>query len=341
MSGFITINEAAQRHECGFSCDHALFVSANDERYFITDSRYTTEARERAKNVSVIESDNLFKTAKDLLKKLKGVRVKVDPREICYADLAFLLENLPKSRFVFARNFHQKKRAVKSADEVAKIEKSVRILAQKYDSIAKFIAENGIGLSEKKLHYLVCETLRNNGENDLSFEPIFAIEENAAKPHALPGDRALKEGDTILLDCGVKYDGYCSDRTRAAIYDRGFNFDIRQKFNNAEKQKIYDVVLGAHNKAIDLIKSGMRAKEIDLIARNYIANAGYGKYFSHSLGHGVGLEIHEEPYINKKNDMIIENNMVFTIEPGIYIPGFFGIRIENIVKIQDNRAVII
>ncbi|GHS86986.1 aminopeptidase [Campylobacterota bacterium] len=297
-------------------------------------------------NAVVLESADLCSKAKNIVKKYDRAKLYADPYELCYADMQKLFGGFGgavKNRFILEKNFHQKKRSIKSQAEIEKIKISVDNLAKSFDKFAAFLSENGYGKSEKELHFLVKEFLQDRGKFDLSFNPIFAIESNAAKPHALPCDRALTYGDSVLLDAGIKYRDYCSDRTRTAFFgkDNRLSFDIKQSFNDAEKQKIYNTVLSAHNRAIEAIKTGMKAKEIDKIARDHIDNAGYGKYFSHSLGHGVGLEIHEEPYINRKNEMVIENGMVFTIEPGIYIEGFFGVRIENIVEIYDDRARII
>jgi len=132
-----------------------------------------------------------------------------------------------------------------------------------------------------------------------------------------------------VFDAGVKFQRYCSDRTRTACFNKAFSFSIKQNFSNQKIQKIYDTVLKAHDMAIKKAKVGMRAKELDAIAREVIQNAGFGKYFVHSLGHGVGLDVHEYPFLNKKSDFILEENMVFTIEPGIYIENEFGIRIED------------
>jgi len=197
-----------------------------------------------------------------------------------------------------------------------------------------------VGINEYELSYRFKEKLTNRGTRALSFEPIVAINENAAKPHAEVSEKRLKRGDLLLLDAGIKYKRYCSDRTRTIYVGEEIFMDKRQKFPK-EIQKIYDVVLKAQEAAIKAIKPGLPINELDKIARNIIEDAGYGKYFVHSLGHGVGLDIHEWPYVNSKNTIPIQNGMVFTIEPGIYIPGKFGIRIEDMVMIKDDKCVIL
>jgi len=175
----------------------------------------------------------------------------------------------------------------------------------------------------------------------LSFDPIVAIGSNAAKPHALPTKRVLRRGDLLLLDAGLKYQRYCSDRTRTVRIGRDFTFRTKQNFENKKIQKAYDTVRKAHDKAISKARSGMRARDVDALARDVIDRAGFGKYFVHSTGHGVGLDIHEMPYISSRSRTKIADGMVYTVEPGIYIPGQFGIRIEDMVVMIDGKAKVL
>lgn len=183
--------------------------------------------------------------------------------------------------------------------------------------------------------------LSYEGLYELSFDPIVALEANAAKPHAMPTDRLLKEGDLLLIDAGLKYQRYCSDRTRVVEVGADMDMALAQDFTRPKYQKAYDTVLQAHDTAIQGARAGMKAKEIDALARDIITKAGFGEYFVHGTGHGVGLDIHEMPYITQKFETLIEDGMVFTIEPGIYIPNEFGIRIEDMVVIKNGRADIL
>ena len=151
----------------------------------------------------------------------------------------------------------------------------------------------------------------------------------------------MKTGDLLLVDAGLKYQRYCSDRTRTVQVGEKFTFGTKSTFAKKKIQKAYDVVLKAHDNAIANVRSGMKAKEVDALTRDLISKAGFGDYFVHSTGHGVGLDIHEMPYIASKSDTIIEDGMVYTIEPGIYIPGEFGIRIEDMVAMVDGKAVVL
>jgi len=213
--------------------------------------------------------------------------------------------------------------------------------AKAFSKLAKEFQQNGIGENEFELTHKAKSILGGYGKYDLSFDPIVALNANAAKPHALPTKKRMKTGDLLLVDAGLKYQRYCSDRTRTVQVGEKFTFGTKSTFAKKKIQKAYDVVLKAHDNAIANVRSGMKAKEVDALTRDLISKAGFGDYFVHSTGHGVGLDIHEMPYIASKSDTIIEDGMVYTIEPGIYIPGEFGIRIEDMVAMVDGKAVVL
>lgn len=339
MKNSILRSESALFYECAYSCDNAIFLSLNDKKYFITDGRYTKEAEESIKNAEIIESRELAKTARKLIRNSGIKKIVIDPKEWSYSELDLLTSKLPFVSFTHQNDYSQINRAIKTADEIALISSSVKQNAYAFDSFANYISSSGAGLDERRLHFEATRFLSDQGARALSFDPIFAINANAAKPHALPTDTTLKEGDLVLFDAGVKHKRWCSDRTRTALFGKnGVEFGLDQKFADLTMQKVYDLVLKAHNEAIKCAKSGMKAKELDAVARRVITDAGYGKFFNHSLGHGVGLDIHEYPFINSKSDFVLQDGMVFTIEPGIYLPDLFGVRIESIVVLDSGKA---
>ncbi len=326
---YILKDENAIYYECGFSSDNALFLSINNDKYFITDSRYTLEAKQSINNAQVVDgSHNLVKKAREIIKKYRIKRLIIDPKE--WDIISF--EQLKKSNIYlsYKKDFSQKKRIIKTNKEIEIIKEAVKKTKIAFDKFYEYIKSDGIGKDEKELNFVIQNILKNNGQYDLSFEPIVAINENSALPHALSSNKVLQKDDLILVDAGLKYKRYCSDRTRTYINK-----------NSKKQQKIKDIVQKAHDKAIESIRVGIKAKEIDKIARDVIQKAGYGKYFIHSTGHGVGLDIHELPIISKTSDTIIEENMVFTIEPGIYIEKEFGVRIEDMVVVQNGRAKVL
>src|SRR5574344_1596354 len=341
VDNFILKNENAVYYEANFSCDNVIFLSLGSEKFFITDARYTIEANENAKNCIVIESSDLIASAKELLQSNKIKKLVFDPFDFSYANFKNLVENL-ETEFVEEPNYSKTKRIIKSDDEIKLLKKAAQLGRDGFDNFAKYIKKFGHKKSEKELFFQNYKAMSQKAKYSISFEAIVAINENAAKPHALPTNKKLNKNNLLLVDAGIKYKRYCSDRTCTSVADfDNFTFKREQKFNNKKHQKIYDIVLKAQEKAIKEARAGMRALEVDKIARDYIDKAGYGKYFVHSTGHGVGLDIHEFPNINTKNELIIEENMVFTIEPGIYLPDEFGVRIEDTVVIQNGKAVIL
>lgn len=340
MKNYILRDENSVYFECGYSCDNVLFLSLGGDNYFITDGRYEIEAKLEAKNCEVIITNDLIKDAKKILRKSKIKKINYDPNDFT----VFIFEKLKDGlqvNFSPKPNFSKLKRIIKTDDEIKLIKKAMSLGRDGFKELAKFIQKKGIQKSEKYLFFKAKEYMSNKGKLDLSFEPIVAINENSAKPHALPTNKKLRKKDLLLVDAGVKYKRYCSDRTCSSFVGDEFNFKRKQKFNTKLEQKIYDIVLKAQTTAINKARTGMKASAIDKIARAVIAKEGYGKYFVHSTGHGVGLDIHEYPNINSRNDMIIEDNMVFTVEPGIYLNDQFGVRIEDTVVMKNGKAEIL
>ena len=330
-------DENAIYYECGYSCDNALYIRLGSEAFFITDSRYTIDAEENVQDASVVINGDLYGEAVTLLKKHKVKKITFDPKEWTVAGFERVSS---KSKVVFKPqlDFSHKKRIIKSDEELKIIAKAVKLGAKAFKSLAKEFRKNGFGKDEYTLTHMAKGVLGDFGQYELSFDPIVAINGNAAKPHATPTTTTLTKNDLLLVDAGLKYKRYCSDRTRTVQADKYLLFDTHQSFKRKKIQKAYDVVLKAHDNAIEKARSGMKARKVDALTRNLIEKAGFGEYYVHSTGHGVGLDIHEMPYISTKSDTIIEDGMVYTIEPGIYIPGEFGIRIEDMVAMVDGKA---
>ncbi|MGP1485288.1 MAG: M24 family metallopeptidase [Campylobacter sp.] len=341
MQNFILKDENAVFYECGYSCDNAIFLNLDGKKFFLTDSRYAIEAAQFCKNTTVIESEQgLIKDTRLFLRK-KNIKVlHYNPRDFNVADF----ENLQKGlnvRFKAIDNFSQISRLIKNEEEIKNLKEAANLGAKCFDEFAEFVRKNGEGMSEEELFFNAEMIFKQQGKLALSFSPIVAINENTAKAHALPGKKRLKFGDLLLLDAGVKFNRYCSDRTRTACFDENFNFSKQQKFKNSKQQEIYEIVKQAQEIAIGAIEIGKKASDIDAVARNFIAKNGFEKEFSHSTGHGVGVDIHELPNISKRGDIILKEGMVFSVEPGIYLKDEFGVRIEDVVVVRQNGAEIL
>ncbi|WP_297814211.1 M24 family metallopeptidase [uncultured Helicobacter sp.] len=342
MENFIIKDENALYFEVGYSCDNALFLAYGKQGYFITDGRYATEAKENIKqekfSVEILVSSDLIRTARTILKKYEKSIFHFNPQEFSVFTFEKLKSNL-KITFIPKPNFHQEKRMIKTPREIALLHDSQKLNFKAFAKFAKFLSKKGENCLESYLHFKSQSFLTKKGIFDLSFNPIVGINKNAAKPHALPSKDKLQKGDLLLFDAGLKYNRYCSDMTRTGYFGKdGIQFSKEQKFANTQLQKIYDIVLKAQECAIKGAKPGMSANEVDALARGVIEKAGFGKYFVHSTGHGIGLDIHELPIISPKSQTILQEGMVFSIEPGIYIPNHYGVRIEDLVVLEKNGA---
>ena len=337
---YILKDENAIYYECGYSCDNAIYLSLGSEAFFVTDSRYTIEAQQSVKSAKIVIDGDLYGRASKLLKKNKIKEVIFNPKEWTVAGFQKITSHT-KTIFKPVLDFSHKKRIIKNDKELKLLAKAAKLGAQAFKNLSKEFNKNGLAESEYALTHKAKSILGNFGKYELSFNPIVAINKNAAKPHAIPTKTKLTQDALLLVDAGLKYKRYCSDRTRTVQVSKNIKFNTKQKFNSKKIQKAYDTVLKAHDNAISKARSGMKAKKIDAFTRDIITKAGFGKYYVHSTGHGVGLDIHEMPYISTKSDTIIEDGMVYTIEPGIYMPNEFGIRIEDMISMVNGKAVVL
>jgi len=274
-----------------------------------------------------IYTGKTWELAKKILKE-KGVdgKIGIDKAEFKVDSYNESLKILD-SEFVDITKTVAKLRSIKSEEEVKIIRESINV-AEK--AMKKAIESLDKGITESEVAAEIDKVLRHNF-SDRSFDPIVAFGANAAYPHAKPGHRELKNGDFVIIDLGARLAGYCSDITRTFIYGKP-----------SEKQKkIFNIVLEAQAEAIEYVKAGIEAKEVDKKAREILKNAGLSQYFNHGLGHGVGLEVHEIPYLNPTSKDILLEGMIVTIEPGVYIDGFGGVRIEDMILVTKDGSEVL
>ena len=237
MKNFILKDENAVFHECGYGCDNAIFLSLGGRKIFLTDARYSIEARELCQDTEVIEVErNLIKDARLFLRKAGVKELSYNPYDFSAGEWGALSKGLG-IRFKARANFSQISRIIKSEDEIKILKQAAQLGAQRFDEFAAFVRSSGEGMSEEELFFNAELIFKKKGELALSFSPIVAINENAAKAHALPSKKRLRHGDLLLLDAGVKFNRYCSDRTRTACFDENFNFGKEQNFKNAKPSR--------------------------------------------------------------------------------------------------------
>jgi len=306
----------------GFTGSSGLAVIGGDERLFFTDFRYTERAeREVASEFERVMIERGL--IPDAAKRLHG-KVGYDDAEASVRNHAKLTEVAPDGvELVAVHGLVEKLRRQKDAWELEAIAKAARITDQVYE----WIYERGVvGRTEQEIMLDAHQRLRELGAEDPSFPAIVAAGENSALPHHESSDREVKRDEFLLIDMGAIAGGYCSDCTRTvATGELG-----------DEARKVYEVVRSAQVAAVDAIRAGLAGTEADAVARDAITADGYGEEFGHGLGHGVGIEVHEAPRLSRRSEETLEAGDVVTVEPGVYLPGRFGVRIEDLVMVTDD-----
>lgn len=304
----------------------------------LTDSRYILAARQASGLFEVRETNSPLEGELNSIIKEGGFRrIGVQDINISLASYMELSQGLD-AEFLPVGELIKNQRAVKDKGELAAVKRAQAITDRAFGEILSFIKPN---TSEREIASELEYIMRRLGADGLAFETIAAAGENGAKPHAQPGDYRLCPGDMLTLDFGAKKDGYCSDMTRTVALGEPAK----------QLKRIYEIVLEAHTRAKQALRPGVSAREIDSIARGYIKESGFGENFGHGLGHGVGIEIHELPVLSYRRDCILEPGNIITIEPGIYVPGLGGVRIENMcfitesgyedISLSDNNLIIL
>ncbi len=307
----------------GFSGSNALFLVKRDGNHFITDGRYAVQSQQEVEGAEIhIGENNLLQCVedKDLLVGVKKVVVQAD--HLTIAAFGEMKEAFPEVEWVQAQGLLNHRIARKRPPEVTNIRKAQRITDQVFEHLLDILQA---GLTEKEVAAEVVYQHLQRGASGMSFDPIVASGPNSALPHARPTDRRLQVGDLVVIDMGCFVNGYASDMTRTVSI--GTPPD--------EARRVYDLVLDAQKQALDFASAGCTSSELDDAARSIIKDAGYGACFTHSLGHGVGLQIHEWPSISWRADVQLAEGMVLTIEPGVYLPERFGVRIEDMIRLTQ------
>jgi Xaa-Pro aminopeptidase len=306
----------------GFTGTSGLAVIGAEERLFFTDFRYVERAaHEVAPDFERIRIEQGL--IPDAAKRLHG-RVGYDDAETSVKNLAKLTELAPDGvELVAAAGLPERLRRHKDEGELRAIAEAARIT----DEVYEWIFERGVvGRSEREIMLGAHERMLELGAQDPSFATIVAAGENAAMPHHDSSDREVKAGEILLIDMGSIVDGYCSDCTRTVATGE----------LDEETTTVYELVRSAQQAALEAIKPGLGGRDADAIARDAITAAGYGDQFGHGLGHGVGIAVHEAPTLSKRSEHTLEQGDVVTVEPGIYLPGRVGVRIEDMVTVTED-----
>jgi Xaa-Pro aminopeptidase len=313
----------------GFNGEGYLLVTAQDT-VLMTDFRYTEQAEREATDFRVFQiTGDLSNWFPAVVANLNGAKLGFEAANVTVYLHSRFADALTGARLkinlVPVEGIVESLRVIKEPAEIELITKTSRLTDRAFEYINNNIHT---GMSERDAAWLIEKFMRENGSDGIAFEVIVAGGANGAMAHHRPSDELLMPGAAIVMDFGARYQGYCSDLTRT----------ITIGAHTGEFAKRYEIVLKAQLEALDKIKAGMTGKQADAIARDSLKQAGFGEAFGHGLGHGVGLAIHESPRVGPRSTDVLENGMVFSIEPGIYLTGWGGIRIEDTVIMENGRV---
>ncbi len=340
LDGVIISSPANMRSQSGFRGEGIVYISETMKLVF-TDSRYTVAAKEECPNFEVIQyKGSLYESWVTLLLERLS-KSEVASMTVGYEDSEMSVQSYHKLEDVLRKhevaemtltplgNALDLLRQQKTEKEIRWIEQAEQIGDQAFEKILATICEHRETkkpLTEKQVAAYLEFYMKELGAEGTSFDTIAASGIHSSMPHAIPTDKVLEDGDFLTMDFGCKVNGYCSDMTRTIVIGAA----------NEKQKEIYEVVRQAQQAALDAICPGMKGREVDEVARAVIREAGYGECFGHSLGHSVGLVIHETPCFAPRDDSEIKPGMVITVEPGIYMEGFGGVRIEDVVVITED-----
>ncbi|NLK70285.1 MAG: aminopeptidase P family protein [Clostridiales bacterium] len=313
----------------GLKSSAGTLLCFREKSYLIIDFRYIEKAKATVKSYEVIEQDSIFKQIENLIKKHGAKRIAVEADKMTISELNSYSTKLSECEFDTSDSLSKvisRMRMVKDKHEIEKISQAQEIAEKAFEHILDFIK---VGRTEREIELELNWAMLKNGAEAISFDSIVLSGKNTSMPHGVPSNKRVESGDFVLMDFGAVIDGYHSDMTRTVCVGKP----------TAEMINVYSIVLSAQENAIKSARAGIRGKDLDRSARKIIEDVGYGSAFGHSLGHGVGLDIHEMPTASQMSETILEKNMLVTIEPGIYLPEKFGVRIEDLVVIKEDFCI--
>ncbi len=318
-----------RRYLSGFTGSAGFLLISQDRALLATDFRYVEQAQAEAASFEIVRIQGpTSKWFPPLLSDIDVQKCGFEGKDLSFATwkelTAALSESGLSTSLVPTDSLVEPSRAVKDEAELRNVEAAAALADA---ALAEVLPGIESGISEKELAWRLESFLRQKGSEPLPFEIIVASGPNSALPHARPTDRIIRDGEPVVIDLGARVAGYCSDMTRTVCLGS----------DDGTFSRIYDIVLGAQLTAMATLQAGMTGEHVDLLGRTVIAQAGYEESFGHGLGHGVGLAAHEEPRLGPNSTSVVADRMVFTIEPGIYIPGWGGVRIEDTVALEEGK----
>ena len=326
VDAFLVTNLPNIRYLCGYSGSNGVLLVTRGGSYFYTDFRYQQQVRDEVRGArAVIRERDLI--ASFPTEHTRGIRrLGFEKSFVSFGNYKTLQKQLKHTRLVPCANLTSGLRSVKDSGELELIARAAGIADKVLKQVLALVKP---GVTEKDLAAEIdYRFLQHAG---IAFDTIVASGPRGALPHAQPGMRKLKKGDAIVFDIGARFQGYCSDMTRTVFLGRA----------DRKAREIYEIVLDAQLQALGSVRAGAKCADVDAVARTYIREKGYGREFGHGLGHGVGLEVHEAPGLSARSVDTLAANQIVTVEPGIYLPGWGGVRIEDLVAVTPRGCRIL
>lgn len=333
IDGLLVTGGTNRRYMTGFTGSAGMALITREEALFLTDFRYVEQAAQQAPAYTLVQYDHPYKTLHERLARYNGRRIGFESQHVTVDQFESIQNpgegDAAQVEWVPVKGLVEELRGRKSDAELALMQTAIDIADKAFSYI---IEQMRPGVTEKEIAWKLEVFMREQGAEALSFPSIVASGVNGALPHARPTDKPLAAGEFVTLDFGCVWKGYCSDMTRTVFIGEPTD----------EDKAWYELVLRAQRAGVEAVKPGVVAKDVDAVARKIIAEAGYGDNFGHGLGHGIGLDVHEEiPRLSTRGTVVLEPRMVASVEPGVYLPGRGGIRIEDLVVVTEDGCRIL
>lgn len=327
VDGLLVSNRRNVFYLSGFRGDDSMLLVGPKRAVLLTDGRYSEQAAQETRGIDILpRKKGMMPTAGRSARRAGIKTLGIEADSLTVAQSEDLKAALGRTVLKPVRGMVQRQRMIKDAAEIAIIRRAVAITQQAF---LQTLSHVRAGMTEKEVAHILDRTMIELGAEGPAFDTIVAAGERGSLPHAIPTDRRIRSGEAVLFDWGARLEGYCADLTRVAFIDR-----IPPIY-----RRIYPLVLTAQRRAVARVRAGRKTGEVDAVARGYLKAHRHGKDFRHSLGHGLGLDVHEGPSLSRGADIALRAGMVVTVEPGIYLPGRAGVRIEDLLLVTQKGHV--
>lgn len=328
LDAFLVTSKENRQYLTGFTGTFGWVLITQQDSYLFTDFRYVEQAKIQAKGCKLVQFNQFAPvvTLRQVMEELNLYTLGIESDRCTVEEYELLGNQIRKKAITPLKGFVEQYRQIKDQDEIALISQAEKIGDLAFEHVLSVIKP---GITELEIAIELEFSMRRNGADGLSFDSIVASGKRSALPHGIASEKKVEVGDFVTMDFGCMYKGYCSDMTRTIVVGK---VDEKQ-------ETVYNLVRTAQEEALASIKAGVIGKDIHAIAQRVFQEAGYGQYFGHGLGHSVGLEIHEEPRFSPKAEEAIKENTVITVEPGLYLPNWGGVRIEDLVVVTADGYI--